>query len=425
MGSAMTSNERRLLRRLNIALVAGLLRRHQPISRADLAEQAGLARSTITGIVHGLLQEGIVRETGEAASTGGRKPVLLELVAGARLFAVVRLTARTMTLGLTDLGGRLVVRHRRALRGGRRPEEVLSQVATWVTEMLREYGPDRVRVLGLGITLPGRICAETGRLLHSSSLGWREISVRAALQERLSLPVVVEGEVSAFARGEQRHGAGKGAANLVALTLGPVVGGGFLAQDQLYRGRFGAAGELGHIQVDADGPPCWCGRRGCLESLVGDDALVGQALREIDRGADSLLLDMVEGRREAVTREALVAAAQDGDALCRRLLEQAGHRVGTVLAQVANALGPDALVVGGEAVQQAGSLLLEPIRQALQPRLVPWVAEHLRVEAAALGEAAYLVGVAEQILDRVFQLPFYRREAETDPVSIAAWLPEE
>ncbi|MFZ5816083.1 MAG: ROK family transcriptional regulator [Bacillota bacterium] len=415
-------NERRLLRGLNVALVAGLLRRHQPVSRAELAERAGLARSTITGITALLLREGLARETGEAESTGGRKPVLLELVAEARLVAAVRLTARTMTLGLTDLSGRLLVRHRRALRGDRQPEEVLSQVSTWVTEMLREYGPESERVLGVGISLPGRV--RDGVLLQSEPLGWREVAVQAEMEQRLGLPVLAENEANALALGELRHGAGRGCSNLVAVTLGGGVGGGLIAGGAILRGRAGAAGELGHVQVDEAGPRCWCGRKGCLEALVSDEALAGQALLAIDRGADSLLLEMVEGRRQAVTREAVVAAAQDGDPLCRRLLEQAGHRIGTVLAQVANALAPDLLVLGGEAVEQAGPLLMEPIRQALHPRLVPWVAG-LRVEAGALGEAACLIGVAEQALDRVFQLPLYQPEAEEDPLNIAIWLPEE
>lgn len=414
-----------MLQGLNVALVAGLLRQHQPISRADLAERAGLARSTITGIVAQLLREGLAKETGEAESTGGRKPVLLELVADARLVAAVRITARAMTLGLADLNGRLVVRHRRALRGDRTPEEVLTQVSTWVTEMLREYGAGGARVLGLGVTLPGRVDHGAGLLLHSQSLGWQDVPVQADLEQRLGLPVLVENEANALGLGEQRHGAGGQAANLVALTLGSTVGGGFVAGNELYRGAGGGAGELGHVQVDGDGPPCWCGRRGCLEAMVGDDALVGQALLAIERGADSLLLEMVEGRREAITREAIVAAAQDGDRLCCRLLEQAGHRVGTVLAQVANGVAPDLLVVGGEAVEQAGSLLIEPIRQGLGPRLVPWVAERLQLAEAALGEAAYLTGAAELVLDRVFQLPFYRPQAGTDPLNIATWMPEE
>lgn len=418
------SGERTFLRGLNVALVAALLRRHQPLSRAELAERAGLARSTITGIIASMLQAGLVVEIGQAESTGGRKPVLLELVPGARLVASARLTARTVLLGLADLNGRLLVRHRRALRGTLTPADVLEQVTTWVTEMLREYGPDASRVLGLGLSLPGRVDREAGSVLASQPLGWQNVPAGSILAQRLGMPVLLEADVNALACGEQRHGAGQGARHLVALSLGAAVGGSLVEDGHVYHGALGGALGMGHLQVDPHGPVCWCGQRGCLEVMAGDSALVAQALGALQSGAESLLLELVEGRREAITRDVVVAAAQDGDPLCLGLLAEAGRQTGTTLAQVANALSPDCLLIGGEAVQQAGHLLTKPMERALLSGLVPWVADRIRFRQAILGDDAYLLGATALVLERVFRLPLPLREAGQDPLSIATWLAE-
>ncbi|MGE5675046.1 MAG: ROK family protein, partial [Mycobacterium leprae] len=327
----MKGGDRNLLRDLNVALVSHLLRTYQPISRVELAGRAQLGRSTITEIIGLLMDEGIVLEVGEAESTGGRKPVLLELAPRSRLVAAVRISPRSVSLGLADLNGHLIARHRRALRGGRSADEVLRQVITWVTEMMREYGPDSNRVMGLGLVLPGRVEPESG-LLHSwPMLQWEEEPIGPYLTERLGMPVVVESDATAFALGEQRHGGGKADERLLAVTLGAGVGAALIRNGETMRGSTGSMSALGHMQVEPDGPLCWCGQRGCLEAMVSDEAFVARAGAELERGTESLLVELAEGRREALTREMIVAAAQDGDLLCLRLLSQAGEWIGRAL----------------------------------------------------------------------------------------------
>lgn len=414
--------ETNLLRHLNLTLVANLLRKHQPISRVDLAERSRLGRSTITGIVGQLTREGLVLEVGEAQSTGGRKPILLELAARSRLVVCVRLSTRAVALGLYDLNGHLVVRHRRAVRGRDDPLEVLGQVATWVAEMLREYGPQSRRVVGGALVLPGRVDAQTGTVIQSTALGWSQVAAGSWLTKRVGCPFLVDSDSYAFVQGEQRHGAATGVQHVLGITVGAEVGAGLILNDRLCRGANAGLGGVGHMLVAPEGPPCSCGRRGCLEAMVGDGALVAQALSAIDRGADTLLLELVEGRRQAITRNVIVAAAQDGDRLAMRLIEQAGHRLGEVVAQLANALSPHLILLGGEAVDQAGPLLMDPIREVAMRRLVPWVAEQLRIEQAVLGESAFLMGAAEQVLDRIFAQPVPGEDPGANPLSLANWL---
>ena len=412
-----------LLRDMNIALIASLLREHQPLSRVDLAARAGLGRSTVTNIISLLTREGLVLETGEAASTGGRKPILLELVPQAGTVVSLRLAPGVVALGLMSIDGQLLARQRRALRGSGSPDEILTQAAIWVNELLREHGPGRGRVIGACVAVPGRVDEARGVLLHSGPLEWHQVALRRQLEEKLGLPVLIESDVNAFLQGERRHPDTVDAEHLLGIMVGGSVRGGLLAEGRIYRGAGGGAGEIGHFVVDPDGPPCYCGRRGCLEALVCDNALVSQALAALDRGVASILLDLVEGCRQAITREVLVAAAQDGDKLSLRLLEQAGHRIGQAIAQVANAASPEVVILGGHAVEQAGRILVTPIEEALADWLAPWVAAQLKVHVAAQSESSILVGAGTLVLDRVFSIPGPIQGV--DPLSLTNWLPEE
>jgi len=396
---------RNLLQDLDVALVAHLIRRYQPVSRVDLAALAQLGRSTITEIVNLLIDHGVVVEVGEAESTGGRRPVLLELQPRSRLVACVRILPRTVLMGIADLNGRLTVQQRRALRGEREPASVLNRVITWVSEMLNESGVDKRCVIATGVVLPGRVNPDTGVLLESPFLGWRTVEVAAMLSGPLGLPVLVETDANAFALGEQLHGQPGGRESVLGVTIGATVGAGWTRRADAGRISAVSLNAMAHVQVDPDGLPCWCGRQGCLGVMVSNSGLVARALEALEQGEKSLITDLVEGRRGAINRDIIVAAAHEGDPLGMRLLAQAGEWIAEALAPLVNVLEPAALVFGGETVTQAGPLLLEPLRAALAPRLTPWAERHLRLEVSSLGEAAWLVGAAEVVLQRAFYSP--------------------
>jgi len=408
-------SDRHFLRDANIVAVASALRRFQPISRVELADRTGLGRSTITTIINTLLENGLVRETGEAESAGGRRPILLELVERARLVTVMRLTPQTVTLGLADLYGRIVYRQRRGLRvPTHRSGEVLEHLSVWVEEMLKEAGAAE-KVLGLGIALPGTVADGSSRV-SSPELGWDGVEVVPWLSDRLGMPVLVENETNAFTLGESLLGAAAGRRDVIGATLGASVATGLLLNGEIYRGPGGAFGGIGHVLVEPDGPLCTCGAKGCLQALAADGALVAAARAALQAGAASLIAELVEGRLGALTRGVIVAAAQDGDRLALDLLAQSGSRVGSVLGILTAALNPAAVVIGGEAVEQAGALLFEPLADALRQRLPDWLSNRVELLPATLGENAWLIGAAGLMLELVFAPP-----AGSAEVSLASW----
>lgn len=410
--------DRHLVRDLNIAVVADTLRRYQPISRVDLADRTHLGRSTVSGIITAMLDRGLVREVGSAESKGGRKAILVELASDARLIAVARLGPRAAALGLCDLSGRLVVRQRRGLPHPLEPGTLLRQVLVWLDELRQEHAGGRPLVCA-SVAVPGIVYPADGSVVTSYLLEWHGVPVTPALAEGLGVPVLVESEANAFALG--KAAAHPAASSLVGVTLGPSIAAGLVLGGRIHHGARNAAGSFAHAVLDPAGPPCPCGRRGCLAAYASDAALAAAAVARLQAGERSLIADLVEGDTAAVTRDAVVAAARDGDRLARGLIDAAGERIGAALAQLCSGLAPEVLVIGGEATEQAGDLLLAPLRRSLLQRLPPWLAD-LRIEASTQAEVATLTGAAALVVEKVFEPPLHRVTAADRRLSIASWL---
>lgn len=417
----MRTGDRQLMRDLNVAIVAHTLRRHQPVSRIQLAQLTNLGRSTISGIVQQLMDRGWVREIGTAEAAAGRKPVLLEMPPEAGHALAIKVGPGVLAVGLADLRGRMVQRERRALRGALSPAEVVAQVQLWTGELLQGLGPARSRVLGAGVALPGVVNAGQGTVT-ANALGWQRVQLQQPLEEALGLPVLLENDANAFALGEWTHGAGQaaGGEGLVAVTVGAGVGAGIITGGQVYRGAFSAAGELGHVTVQPGGPACTCGKRGCLEAVASDAAIAAAARAAIGAGRPTLVRDLVEGSLGAVTRDVVVTAAREGDALALELMQTAARHIGTAIGNMLTLLGPATVVVGGEAAEQAGDLLLDPIREAVAAAMMPDLAPHLRLAPAALpGDTAWLAGAAGLVLEEFFRPPLYR-SGQGEPPRLAS-----
>lgn len=413
------AKDKRFIRDLNVATVAATIRRHEPIPRVELAERTELSRSTITTIINLLLEQDLVREVGEAESTGGRRPVLLELAAGARLVLSVRLGPRAVTMGLCDLRGSIVVRQRRGLRGDTADTAgVLAQTLTWLEEMMKEARIDPGRLIGAGVVVDGVVDSTRGTVVLAPGLGWRDVSVGESLRKRLQIPVLLARAADAFTLGE----GGAAANDLLAVSFGSSISAGLIIEGELRRGIHALAGDIGHVTVEPGGPICHCGNRGCLEALAGDAGLVRQMSSALERGQGSLVREMVEGRLSAVTREVVVAAAQDGDPLARKVLREAGILAGKVIAHTVSALDPGLVIIGGETAEQAGPLLVDPIREAALESIAPWTRASLRIEPARRGEAAWIAGAAELVLQRVFRPPGAGTGDPADGLSIARWI---
>ncbi len=257
----------------------------------------------------------------------------------------------------------------------------------------RDARPD---VLCAGLGIPATIDHDRGVAIQAVNLEISDVPLRDLMSKRLGLPVYMDNDANVAALAEFLFGAGRGARNVVMLTIGTGVGGGLILDGDIYRGSTGSAAELGHIVVQEDGPPCQgnCPNHGCVETLASGTAIAREGKKAAEREPDSALgRALAEG---PIVGKTVTQLAIDGDPLAREVVADAGRHLGVALASLANIFDPDVIVIGG-GVSVVGDLMLDPAREELRRRALPPMNE-TPVRLAELGPEAGMIGAAAMAL---------------------------
>lgn len=361
-----------------------LVRAADGITRSDLVEMTGLARSTVTQRIDSLIDAGFVVEAGEARSTGGRPPTILRFNSESGVVLVADLGATHARFAVTSLDATVLAESTLDLLIADGPEHVLSTTMGVFDELLGVAGKTDADVRGVGIGVPGPIDFAAGRPSDPPIMpGWHDYPVGDRFVERFGGPVLVDNDVNIMALGEFWSSSPR-PESMIVLKIGTGIGGGIIIDGHVHRGAKGAAGNVGHIQTDTD-EICNCGNVGCLEGVAGGAALA-KALRD-------------KGLPASNTRDvAMLAGRGDPDAV--QAVRAAGRRIGGMLAGVINLLNPDVIVVNGDLVA-AGQPLLAGLRETIYRRSTALTTNDLQVKASDLGDRAGVIGGAVLVIERV------------------------
>ncbi|PWI43371.1 ROK family glucokinase [Streptomyces sp. ICBB 8177] len=272
------------------------------------------------------------------------------------------------------------------------PEGVIDAIADAVRTVSAGHPAEAV-----GIGAAGYVDNKRATVLFAPNINWRHEALKDKVEQRVGLPVVVENDANAAAWGEYRFGAGQGHDDVVCITLGTGLGGGIIIGGRLHRGRFGVAGEFGHIRVVPDGLLCGCGSQGCWEQYASGRALVRYARQRAAATPENaeILLGLGDGTPETIEGRHISEAARAGDPVAVDSFRELARWAGAGLADLASLFDPSAFIVGG-GVSDEGDLVLDPIRKSFRRWLVgnQW-RPHAQVLAAQLGGEAGLVGAAD------------------------------
>jgi len=298
--------------------------------------------------------------------------------------------------GVVDVEGNVIHRARRDTPDrSKSPSVVEGTIVEVVAELMQVVGPEAVAAVGIGAA--GFVAADRATVVFAPHLSWRHEPLQDALQKRVAVPIYVDNDANAAVWAEWKFGAAQGETHVMMITLGTGIGGGILINGQVQRGRFGIAGEFGHMQVVPGGHRCECGNRGCWEQYASGNALVREArsLFSANSPIASDLLDRVEGVVGNLTGPLITQAARDGDPTARELLAEIGNRLGVGIANLAAAFDPGMFVIGG-GVSSAGDLLLAPARETFKRQLAGrGYRPEACIVAAYLGNDAGLIGAAD------------------------------
>lgn len=276
-----------------------------------------------------------------------------------------------------------------------RPNGDPATVVTRIVAMIRESmaGVDTEGVIGVGIGAPGPLDRDSGVVLETPNLGWRNVPLRDMVASESGLPAVLDNDANCAAFAEWWIGAGRGADRLIGLTLGTGIGGGVVLGGEVYRGASDAAGEVGHMSVAFDGRPCACGSRGCVEAYASGPAIAARAAEGIARGAKSTLSSPVEADPSRITAEAVCEAAVAGDHYATHVLTETARILGVALANLINLFNPEVIVIGG-GVAAAGESLFKPLRAEAERRAFRSATAVCRIVRADFPGTGGVIGAA-------------------------------
>jgi predicted NBD/HSP70 family sugar kinase len=387
----------------NRAVVLDQIQLADGTSRVEIAEHTGLTPQTVSGIVRRLIDEGIVREDGARSSGGGKPRTVLRINPGAGRAVGLHFDPVELTCVVVDLLGRPLVTARRPTPADMDPVKVTAALAGLVDEVLAEAGVGRDRVLGVGLAAPGPIDQSLGEVISPPQLsGWTRVPLKRLVADAVGLPVTLDNDATAAAVGERWAGAGRGVANFAYFFLGTGVGGGLVLGHQVHRGASMNAAEFGHTSVTERGPDCYCGNRGCLESLINPAALVAEAHRRLAAGAESALAAAFRTDPSTVDHGALGRAAAAGDPLAAGVIGRAAEHLATVAVNVVNIVDVELIILGGRGIRHVEAQFRSAVVRALGERAMARRIRAVDVALSPLGDDAAVAGAAALVLHATF-----------------------
>lgn len=391
-----------IVEKLNKDAVLDLIRTTPSgISRAEIAQLLAVSRSTVSVIVDDLIAIGLVVERGVGVSRGGRRPIVLQLNADSGRVVGVDMGATHLLVIVADLLGQVLAETETPLDIAAGPEIYLRRTFAVVDESLQTAQCSLADVCAIGVGVPGPVIADKGIVSAPPIMpGWDDFAIRQRLTDYWRKPITLDNDADLGALGEWAYGSGQGESNLVYIKIGTGIGCGILLGGKIYHGVLGTAGEIGHVTISEDGPPCTCGNYGCLEAMAGGRAIAQRAQLAIKAGQRTQLMDM--NHHHEITARDVAVAAQAGDTVSQQLLSDAGRHIGSAIASLINLLNPGVVLVGG-GVTNAGDFLLNPIRQAVNERTMRPSLRAARIERAGLGRCSTAMGAVSLALTTTFQ----------------------
>lgn len=372
----------------NERLVVRTLYDHGPVSRADVARITGLTRTTVSDVVSTLLDDGMVREIGRGASTGGKAPILLEVDEDARLVVGLDLGEERFAGSLVNLRGDI----RRTVElpvAGRDGDDAVQLVFELLDDLLEGV---TAPLLGIGIGTPGLVDSTTGTIRRAVNLDWRDLPLGEIVAERYGVPVNVANDSQAAALAEYTYAGGDRVPNLIAIRVGRGIGAGLILRGALFQGDGSGAGEIGHVVVADHGEVCRCGRTGCLETVAG--------LRAIERDASAAAghpIELPDLRR----------ALDAGESWAGRVVNDAAGALGRAIAGLIGALDVQRIVLLGP-VTELGEPWLAAVRREAASRALAPLADEVEIAIGAPTTNVVVRGASALLVARELGLSLVR-----------------
>ena len=367
---------------------------------SELTRELHISVPTMTKLVQELVDDSIVNDLGKVETPGGRRPNVFGLANSAIYFAGINVARDHIAYVITDLQNNIILEHTdNSFELVDRPQ-CLERICQNIENFIATSGVDREKILGVGVSIVGRVNPETGRSYKYFTSS--EESLTDIISARIGIRVMLENDTRARCYAEYTTGKAKNESNVIYLHMGRGVAIGIVIDGKLYYGKNGFAGEFGHIPFFDNEIICACGKKGCLETEVSGIALENKIVALIERGVNTHLREMYD-RGESIHINDIIAAARNDDNLAIELIEEAGEKVGKAVAFLINTFNPETVIVGGN-LAMAGEYLMLPLKSATNKYSLNLVYKDTKFRVSKMSDGANAWGVAMLIRNKVIGL---------------------
>lgn len=389
-----------LKRYLQKKKIINILYREGPKSNRQISSLTHLSPPTITRLLNDLIKEKLVVDVGTGDSIGGRKPNIFSINPDSLYVLGIDIgrTSRKFTIhnfhnkavfGMVTYPGNL-----------ENKPETIEKIHQQATKVIKKADIDYNKIMALGIVLPGLINTRTGK--SYSYLNYNDKPISHLFEKKFNLPVFTDNDSNLMALGENTFGLAKDKKNVLCITLDTGIGMGIIINGKLYHGNSGFAGEFGHTIVQENGLLCTCGKKGCLETIASENALVRMVKRGLKEGKTSLITDLIKEKNDLITAETVLEAAKKEDHFSIEILSEIGHYLGKGIATLMHLYNPEMIIIGGK-MAKAGQYITDSVKQTLNRRTIRLIREDTKIITTELGEKAAILGATSLAMQRVLE----------------------
>lgn len=387
---------------LNKRNVLTVIRENGPINKAEISRILGLSIPTVMRITDELMNKALVCEVGKRESTGGKPPVMLKFSPNS--YSIIGIDVGTTNIKTIVMDMAANIRSRIVVPTvvSDDPCSIINRIADTVAQAINSEEKPLTKFLGIGLGMPGLLDASAGRVLFSPDFCWENIDLLAPIEARFNLPIHMINVTRAMAVGEKWFGLARNVRNFMCVNLGYGIGSAIFIDDDIYSGGSDTSGEFGHMTLEKNGPQCSCGNYGCLEALASANAMSKKAVSFIERGEDSLMLNLADGKASCIDAKVIFDAAKAGDWLANEIVGEAIEYIGIAVANAVNFIDPELIILEG-GVSKAGDMLINGIRRVVERRRMKYASRNLKVVASKLGDDAAAIGAASILIKELIE----------------------
>lgn len=398
------------IRLINRGVIFRSIRDANAISRAELAKKSGLNPATVTHIVRELIDQGLIEDTGNSKSQGGRPSSLLQVRSEAGYIIAVHLDRYFMRAMITNLNlGERVESELVATRSTSSSQINISSLLDLIDGLIKKSNLDESKLLGIGICSPGPLDSKKGILLSPPNFpGWPDTPIRKIVQDRFHLHTFLDQNANACAYAEKLFGEDRESNNFVFILAETGLSGGIFIEGDVYRGDTDIAGEIGHTTIDFNGPQCSCGNYGCLELYASPQAVEQYVCDQVKSGRKSSVCS--EGKPvETVSFEEIAKGASENDPVCLEAINSMTKAFSIGVANIINTFDPSAIVIGGK-IALAQDLMRGPIEEGIRSRTIMGKTSPVPLYFSRLGQDVQIIGAFSLVLRELFQNPSLKNQ---------------